>query len=98
MGEGKHTPKADVRVVLTNPESGYESETTAKVTVAEWVVIDRILCGTGTVYTAALDLLEAVAEALSHCGKDGYLDCGKPATDKLRAAFARATAPMQEGE
>ena len=39
---------------------------------------------------ASPDMAEAIAEALSHCGKDGYLDCGKPATDKLRAALAKA--------
>jgi hypothetical protein len=32
-------------------------------------------------------LAGAVREALSHCGSDGYLNCGKPATDGLRAAL-----------
>jgi hypothetical protein len=38
------------------------------------------------------EAIEAVREALSHCGEGGYLNCGKPATDKMRAALARAGA------
>lgn len=50
---------------------------------------------------AAPDLLAAAQQALSHCGPNGYLDCGKPATDTLRAAISRATgedSPANEGE
>lgn len=39
---------------------------------------------------AAPEMEAAIAEALSHCGEGGYLDCGKPATDRLRAALAKA--------
>lgn len=39
-------------------------------------------------------MLGAIQGALSHCGPNGYLDCGKPATDALRtAAQASATSP-----
>lgn len=47
---------------------------------------------------AAPQMAAAIAEALSHCGPDGYLDCGKPATDRLRAALHRANPALSAGE
>lgn len=65
MSEVKHEVRANVRVHLTNPESGYESETEARATADEWVVIDAILCGhaRSSVYMAAPDLLEVLTKS-----------------------------------
>lgn len=70
MAEVKHTPgpKADVLIRLTNPESGYVSETAAKVTASDWQVIDRVICGSGHLYAAAPELFEAASAIAPHLG------------------------------
>jgi hypothetical protein len=63
--------------------------------------VDGIDNADARLIASAPDLLAAAQQALSHCGPNGYLDCGKPATDALRAAISRATgedSPANEGE
>ena len=105
MAEVKHTPgpKADVLVKLTNPESGYVSETAAKVTASEWHVIDRVICGSGQLYVAAPDLL-AVAikshEPYEGLSEDDIRSLYGPEEAELalslRSALSKATT-QQEG-
>ncbi|OWR16573.1 hypothetical protein [Brevundimonas diminuta] len=99
MAEVKHTPgpKADVLIRLTNPESGYVSETAAKVTASDWQVIDRVICGSGHLYAAAPELFEAL-EAFSR-EYDGFEDGNGdpcPILKQARAALSKSTA-QQEG-
>jgi hypothetical protein len=99
-------PRADVRVHLTNPESGYESETQARVTMDEWVVLDRVLCGTGAVYVAAPDLLEALKgmcdayELLCQQSGMNYHESPSSKYAHARAAIRRAQPEQsaQQGE
>ncbi|WP_453978599.1 hypothetical protein [Brevundimonas sp. Marseille-Q4549] len=63
--------------------------------------VDGIDNADARLIAAAPELLAAAQQALSHCDPNGYLDCGKPATDALRAAISRATGedgPANEGE
>lgn len=98
--------RAQVRVHLKNPDSGYQSETNAQVTVDEWRVIDAVLCGYGQKYTAAPDLLEACragaevleqyVHALHHMPSEQleahpYIPTVEDAFDALHAAIAKAT-------
>ena len=105
MAGQSHTagPRAKVRVHLTNPESGYESETEATVSVSDWTVIDAVLCGRGQTYAAAPDLLEAAVLAediiddfLGHLSPEEQIACSEDpkasaALKALRAAIAKAT-------
>ncbi len=104
MAEVKHTPgpKADVLIRLTNPESGYVSETAAKVTASDWQVIDRVICGSGHLYAAAPDLFEAGTElqaarkAQKLAPSAENLSRIRRASDAFDTALSKATA-QQEG-
>jgi len=109
MAEVKHTPgpKADVLIRLTNPESGYVSETVAKVTASDWHVIDSVICGSGHLYAAAPDLFEALRQLLGNAeiaryhlyATDEAALAGSALFDTIqqaRAALSKATA-QQEG-
>lgn len=97
MAEVKHTPgpKADVLIRMTNPESGYVSETAAKVTASDWHVIDRVICGSGHLYAAAPDLFEALQNLATDCSQVWSAD-EFPALKSAFAALSKATT-QQEG-
>lgn len=100
----KHTPGPWATEYRATSRGGYAQEIFDSkgelIATAAWYPIKYSVTTTTTnreanarLIAAAPDLLEAIEEALSHCGASGYLNCGKPATDKLRAAIAKATQP-----
>lgn len=113
MGEKQgHTPGPWSHDYRKNRHGGYSQEVFDQsgelIATAAWhpVKLDDVTTTTNReanarLIAAAPDLLSAAQQALSHCGPNGYLDFGKPATDALRAAISRATgedSPANEGE
>lgn len=80
-------PRASVRVHLTNPESGYESETETTVSPGQWAVIDAVLCGREQPYASAPALLEALKVAFEQLDE---FDTPKAFT-LAKAAISKAT-------
>jgi len=69
----------------------YVEETDASVCYVASYGEDNEAEANARLIAAAPDLLESLEELLSHLGPTGYIaTCGKPATDKARAAIAKA--------